>query len=99
MSLWHDIEPIILKKYSGYEKLIENCLFEKNQWIERNQIMAENIIGVAKENPGKRLVVLAGATHRYILRDLIGEQSFIDLKEYWEIAEPFAVVDSQGVAD
>jgi len=85
-SLWYDIFPNhILPKYPGYEELIELYHFARDQWNERNRIMADNIIRAVKEYPGKRLVVLTGATHRYTLRDLLKEERSIELKEFWEV--------------
>lgn len=85
-SLWHDIFPNkILPKYPDYEELIELYKFSRDQWNERNKIMAENIMKAAEEYRGKRLVVLTGATHRYILRDLLKNKGSIELKEYWEV--------------
>lgn len=86
-SLWYDIMPTILKKYPGYKTLVEDYYFARDQWIERNRIMADNIIKAAKEYPGKRLVVVTGATHRYILRDLLKDEKSIELKEYWQIKQ------------
>ncbi|MFZ2148128.1 MAG: DUF5694 domain-containing protein [Sedimentisphaerales bacterium] len=83
--LWHDIIPTILKKYPGYETLIDDDHFQRDQWQERNRIMANNIIKAAKQYPKKRLVVVTGATHRYILRELLKNEPCIDLKEYWEL--------------
>jgi len=88
LSLLYDIIPAILKKYPGYESLIDDCLFLGDQWRERNNIMAENIKKAAKEYTGRRLVVVTGATHRYILRDLLKNDKSIELKEYWEITFP-----------
>lgn len=87
-SVWYDIMPTILEKYPGYETLIEDYHFARDQWNQRNRIMADNIIKTAKQYRGKRLVVLTGATHRYILRDLLKNEPEIDLKEYWELIEP-----------
>ncbi len=84
-SLRYDIVPMILKQYTGFKTLIDDCHFFKDQWHERNRIMADNIIKVAKEYPDKRLVIVSGATHRYILRDLLKDEKSIELKEYWEI--------------
>jgi hypothetical protein len=80
-----DIAETIYRKYPGYEGLADICKFFRDQWLERNKIMAENIKKAAKEYPGKRLVVITGAEHRYILRDLLKDVNSIDLKEYWEI--------------
>jgi hypothetical protein len=84
-SLWYDIMPTILKKYPGYETLADDYCFEKDQWRERNKIMAENIKKATSEYSGKRLVVVTGATHRYALRDLLKDEKNIEIKEYWEI--------------
>lgn len=85
--LWFDIVPPILKKYPGYEGLVEHYCFERDEWQERNRIMADNIIKVAKEYPGKRLVVVTGSEHRYILRDLLKDEQSIELREYWELGK------------
>lgn len=90
LSTLYDITPFLLKKYPGYETTADDYLFEKQEWQERNKIMADNIIKAAKEYPGKRLVVITGSTHRYILRDLLKNADPIDLKEYWEIIPPTA---------
>ncbi|MHC4457483.1 MAG: serine hydrolase [Planctomycetota bacterium] len=86
-SLWYDIMPTILQKYPGYETLIDDYHFARDQWHQRNQIMADNITKAAKKYPGKRLVVVTGATHRYTLRDLLRDEKSIELKEYWELIE------------
>jgi len=87
-SLWYDIVPTILGKYSEYRTLIDDYHFARDQWQERNRIMANNIIKTAKEYPGKRLVIVTGATHRYILCDLLKDEKAIDLREYWEVIKP-----------
>ncbi len=84
-SCWYDIMPTILKNYPGYQTLIQDYQFTRDQWNERNRIMADNIIKAARQYPGKRLVVVTGATHRYILRDLLKNEKSIELKEYCEV--------------
>jgi hypothetical protein len=85
-SLRYDILPNhILKKYPDYEDLIDHYHFVRDQWNERNRIMADNIIAAAKQYRGKRIVVTTGATHRYILRDLLKDEESIGLREFWEI--------------
>jgi hypothetical protein len=86
-SLYFEIMPEIHKKYSGYEELTSEAHFFRDEWSERNRIMADNIIKAAKQYPEKRLVVLTGCTHRYILRDLLKDTDGIDLKEYWELID------------
>ncbi len=83
-TVFYEIAPQILAKYNGYETAASDFTFLAEQWKERNEIMAKNIIKAAKENPGKRLVVITGCEHRYILRDLLAKEQCIELKEYWE---------------
>ena len=84
-SIWEEILPVFLDKKPRCKKGMKNYHFLVNEWQERNRIMANNIIKAAKEHPGKRLVVVTGATHRYILRDLLKDEKSIELKEYWEV--------------
>ena len=85
--LWKEIRPEILKKYPGFETLVEDYEFDYQEWQERNRIMADNIIKAAKQYTGKRMVVVTGAEHRYTLRDLLKDEPGIDLKEYWEVTD------------
>jgi hypothetical protein len=90
-SLWYDIIPAIVQKYPGYETLVDDSYFERNQWQERNKIMVDNIVKAASQYSGKRLAVVTGATHRYSLRDSLKNEPAIELKEYWEIIDQNAV--------
>jgi len=85
---WYEMMPQVLEKYDGYKEAASDLYFLKDQWQERNKIMANNIINAANKYPGKRLVVITGCEHRYILRDLLKDVNSIDLKEYWEITSP-----------
>lgn len=56
-------------------------------WDLRNQTMAKNIMRIAEQNKGKRIVVLCGFMHRYyILSELkiLTKNKNIILKEYYE---------------
>ncbi|MFB9054135.1 hypothetical protein ACFFVB_13685 [Formosa undariae] len=56
-------------------------------WDLRNQTMAKNIMGISKQNQGKKIVVLCGFMHRYyILSELkkLTKNKNIILKEYYE---------------
>ena len=75
----------IQRKYPETEFWIKENHFFTEEWIERNTIMSDNIVKVVKEYPGKRIVVVTGATHRYILRDLLKANPDIAVKEYWEV--------------
>ena len=84
-SVWKSILPEIIEKYPDYVGVVAEDRFFADQWNVRNRIMADNIIKAAKQYQGKRLVVITGAEHRYILRDLLKDEPSIELKEYWEI--------------
>lgn len=57
-------------------------------WDLRNQTMAKNILKIAREYSGKKLVVLTGFMHRYYiireLRKLIKGNKNIIIKEFYE---------------
>jgi len=86
-SLWYEIVPELFEKYPECKEAFEFAHFFEDQWNIRNRIMADNIVKAVKEYPGRRLVVITGATHRYILRDLLENDPHIELKEYWEVTD------------
>lgn len=56
-------------------------------WDLRNRTMAKNIMRVAEQNPGKRIVVTTGLLHRYyILSQLraLSQGKDIHIKEFYE---------------
>ncbi|SDC96416.1 hypothetical protein [Niabella drilacis] len=54
-------------------------------WDLRNKTMAKNIVAIVKQNPGKRIVVLTGFSHRYFLKREISRQyKGIKLHEFYE---------------
>jgi len=77
----------LLRKSSEHEKYVAESQFLRNVWRGRNRIMADNILKTAKAYRGKRLVVVTGSYHRYILRELLGREDTVDLKEYWELPD------------
>lgn len=85
--LRNDILPAIFAKYPGYETLVEDLTFFGEHWRQRNRTMADNIIKAAEQHRGKRLVVITGSEHRYILRELLEKTPGIELKEFWEILQ------------
>ncbi|NIM06295.1 MAG: hypothetical protein GTO55_07910, partial [Armatimonadetes bacterium] len=68
----------------GYEEIAVYIREHADEWNKRNGHMADNIARIASQFPGKRIVVITGAEHRYILRDLLSEKPNIVLKEFWE---------------
>ncbi len=81
-----DIRPKLLMA-AGERELAEEFLFINDEWLERNQIMTRHIRETARKFAGKRLVVLAGAEHRYILRELLAKAPEVELKEFYEMPE------------
>ncbi len=57
-------------------------------WDLRNKTMAQNILKIATENPGKKIVVLTGFMHRYYiineLKELTTKKNNIELKEFYD---------------
>ena len=86
-SLNKEILPRIIGGYPGFEQAAEYGEFYHNEWHERNEIMANNIVKIATDYKGKRIVVLTGSEHRYILKDLLKNKKTIILREYWQIEE------------
>jgi len=84
-SVGKDIMSDVFEKYPEYQKVAKECMFFRGQWLQRNEIMVENIVKTAKKYTGKRLVVVTGCEHRYILRDLLKDEESIELKEYWQV--------------
>lgn len=69
-----------LRKFKNYWE--SACSY----WDKRNTIMAKNIKKYAHDFPNSRIVVIAGAEHRYYLRKLLlSDQDGYILKEYWEL--------------
>jgi hypothetical protein len=57
----------------------------KREWVDRNTAMANNICAVARENPGRRIVVTVGFEHRYALKPLLAKRcAAAGLSEYWQ---------------
>ena len=83
-SLMSDVLPNAIEA-SGDGTLAGEFRFLADEWQERNRIMARNIQDIARSFPAKRLVVLTGTEHRYILRDLLRNASGLELKEFYEV--------------
>jgi hypothetical protein len=75
----------IARNHEGYEAIADFSEFARADWQERNEIMRDKILEAALDRRGERCVVVTGAEHRYVLRDLLADQEDIMLREYWEI--------------
>jgi len=84
-SISQDILIAIAGHYPGYDDLVEGLKYTRDWWLERNNVMAANILKTARSYRGKRMVIQTGSDHRYILRDLLKNKPGIALKEFWEI--------------
>jgi pheromone shutdown protein TraB len=65
--------------------LLRGSNFVGEGWQHRNECMARKIAACAKRFPAKRVVVVVGAEHRPMLRDLLESESGLTCKEYWEL--------------
>lgn len=86
LCIVHRLWPKMLTA-SGQEELAGEFLFFRQVWEERNQIMAANIQKIARGHIGKRLVVLCGAEHRYILREILDKTAGIRVREFYDLHE------------
>ncbi|RZL16746.1 MAG: hypothetical protein EOO62_00340 [Hymenobacter sp.] len=64
-----------LKEWRAFAEL------RKTYWQKRNTVMCENIIRYSKEFADRRIVVLVGNDHKYILKAMLKEHK-VDVKEY-----------------
>lgn len=92
-----NIDSINYYSYNGISRLIDEAPElshykpywdnEYSFWIERNNIMLDNIIKYKNAFPGKRIVVLCGFAHKNILKNGLTAKApaeNISVKEYWE---------------
>jgi len=77
----------LLSDEPGYDRVRDDDRLISDEWRDRNQEMANNLIRIASGFPRERLVVTTGSEHRYILRDLLAGQPGVTLKEYWEVVD------------
>jgi hypothetical protein len=82
--IWLELLPQLSEKVTPLNNLAGEAAFLRNEWRERNRIMADHIAAEARKRPGRRVVVLCGAEHRYILRDLLSSVPDIRLREYYD---------------
>ena len=83
--IWEELMPELSAQVRSLNDLAGEFAFFRDEWHERNRIMAGNIATQARKRPGQRIVVLCGCEHRYILRDLLLAQPEVHLKEFYEV--------------
>jgi hypothetical protein len=86
--LIEELMPQLSTRVPPLRDLTVELAFFRDEWHERNQIMEDNVAKQAKKYPARRIVVLCGSEHRYILRDLLSTQHDIVLSEFYEAAPP-----------
>ncbi|MCD4829284.1 MAG: hypothetical protein K8R90_07675 [Candidatus Cloacimonetes bacterium] len=84
-NIWHDLFPDILKDNPNYAGLVQFWNAYHQFWYDRNRAMIDHIIQVAEAFKGKRLAVVVGVEHRYLLHELMPRRDDIVLREFWEI--------------
>lgn len=84
LSMAYGVIPQLLAA-AGERDLAAEFIFISDEWQERNRIMARNIVDTARQFTGKRLVVLTGSEHRYLLRELLAKVPELELKEYYQV--------------
>lgn len=84
-SQWHsaaDVNAAWTDHLFAVKHRFQNDLYgpkEEQGWEGWNQHFLEQIVAAAKQNPGKRIVVLVGAEHGYWLRTHLREQAGVEL--------------------
>jgi hypothetical protein len=73
----------IVKRTKDLAKWLAFAELRKSYWQKRNTVMCENIVRYSSEFDGKRIVVLVGNDHKYILKDMLKEHK-VDIKEYYD---------------
>jgi hypothetical protein len=84
-SLWDYILPALMAHHPNHQQANGDFEFLRDEWGERNHIMADNIAAIAADYPGRRIAVLTGSEHRYLLRDLLAPNPAIALSEFWQV--------------
>jgi hypothetical protein len=74
-----------IQAHPQHEPLLRGRSFVGEEWQRRNECMAEKIASCAKQYQFKRIVVVVGAEHRHMLRDLLESQIGLICREYWEL--------------
>jgi len=68
----------IVREKQNYQKAVSPDAHEI-VWERRNRNIADNILKVIQDNPGKRILVVFGAEHTYWLKEELGKQDNVNL--------------------
>lgn len=76
-----DLMISIVKRTNALAGWLAFAELRKTYWQQRNTVMCENIVRYSREFAGKRMVVLVGNDHRYILKNMLKERQ-VEVKNY-----------------
>jgi hypothetical protein len=86
-SEWHsaaDVNASWADRLFAVKHQFQSAIYgpkEEEGWEGWNQHFLQQILGAAKQNPGKRIVVIVGVEHGYWLRGHLRGQAGIDLRD------------------
>jgi pheromone shutdown protein TraB len=80
--IWEELMPQLSARVPALADLAPEFAYFRDEWHERNRIMADNIATQAGKRAGQRVVVLTGCEHRYILRELLAKKPGMAVKEF-----------------
>lgn len=87
MSLEKELNPKLIEILPELDILKDWQIQNSAKWVQRNEVMAKNIIRFTDLVKAKKVVVFTGLLHKYILTDLLNsynsEQKY-ELVEYFE---------------
>jgi pheromone shutdown protein TraB len=83
--MWDELMPELAARLDSLREMASEFAFFRDEWRERNEIMAKNIIARARQLRGRRIVVLCGCEHRYMLRDLLASEAGVRIHEYFDV--------------
>ncbi len=84
-NIWSELLPEILRKFARFEKLRSYWINYYEFWYYRNTKMVEHIQQIISHVQGKRCVMLVGAEHRYVLKDMFPRSEHYTIKEFYEV--------------
>lgn len=80
-ALWYEIIPAQMAKEPAFQKTADELRWLGDVWQRRNRAMADNILADIAKYDVRRVVVVTGAMHRYILRDLLSQSPQVELHQ------------------
>jgi hypothetical protein len=94
LSEWHsaaDVNSSWTDRILALKHQYQDAVYgpkEQEGWEGWNQYFLQQILDAAKQNPGKRIVVIVGVEHGYWLRGHLREQGGVELGDTEELLRP-----------